>query len=364
MKRREFLKKAGVGAVAASAVFGPVYAQALPRLRWRMAAGWPRAMVPFGPESGAQYLARRVREITDGRFEISAHAAGELVGTLQVLEAVRGGAVEMGHVYPGWFSGFSPILSFESGMPFGLNTRQQNSWLYFGGGLELLRRFHADINLINFPAGSLSLQMGGWFRRELRGPEDLRGLRFRAHGVGGMAYARLGVTVQNIPTGETFLALERGTVDAAELIGPHEDEQVGMHRAARFYYYPGWQEAGSTTSVWVNLQRWRTLPRPYQEAIATACREGNERMAAEYDAKNALATARLIRGGTLFRAFPTSLLQAANRASTELLAELAAADPAFRAIYTPWLAFKQRSRRWFVTNELAFDNFVQRLSAA
>jgi TRAP-type mannitol/chloroaromatic compound transport system substrate-binding protein len=365
MKRRDFLKKAGVGAVAASAVFGPVYAQTLPRVRWRMAAGWPRALdVTFGPQSGAQYVARRIGELTEGRFEVSAHPGGELAPTLQVLDVVRAGGVEMGHGWAGWFSGLSPVLSFDSAMPMGLNFRQQNAWMLFGGGLELFRRFYADLNLVNFVAGTLTLQMGGWFRREIRAPEDLRGLRFRTPGVGGMAYSRLGVTVQAIPVGEIFLALERGAIDAAEYVGPHDDERLGLHRAARFYYYPGWQEAGGGVTVWVNLERWRTLPKPYQDAIATACSEANERMVAEYDLKNVAAMERLVRGGTQFRRFPTSVLQAANRVSTELLEELAGRDEAFRTIYTPWRAFKGRSRRWFASNEFAYEDFVRTLRPA
>jgi TRAP-type mannitol/chloroaromatic compound transport system substrate-binding protein len=205
--------------------------------------------------------------------------------------------------------------------------------------------------------------MGGWFRREIRGPEDLRGLRFRIPGQGGAVMARLGATVQVIAPGEVFLALERGVVDAAEFSGPHDDERLGLHRAARFYYYPGWQEPGPTVSILANLERWRALPKPYQEAVESATREAMVRMMAQYDAKNAPALARLIRGGTLLRPFPTSVLQAANRATTEMLEEFAARDATFREILGPWRTFREQSRRWFATNEFRYEDFVRGLRA-
>jgi TRAP-type mannitol/chloroaromatic compound transport system substrate-binding protein len=359
MKRREFLKKAGVGAVAASAVFGPVYAQTLPRVRWRMQTHWPRALDVL--QGGAEYVAARVSELTEGRFEISVHAAGELVPPPGIFDAVRGGAVEMGHTSTYFWIGVNPAFAFDSTIPFGLNARQQNAWLYFGGGLETMRRILADYNIIQFPAGNSMAQMGGWFRREIRGPEDLRGLRFRIPGQGGEVMARLGATVLLLPAGEIFLALERGVVDAAEFVGPHDDERLGLHRAARFYYYPGWHEPGATSAVLTNLERWRALPRPYQEAVESATREALVRVMAAYDAKNAPALARLMRGGTQVRPFPTSVLHAANQASHELLEDLAARNATVRGILGPWRTFREQSRRWFGTNEFRYEDVVRGL---
>jgi TRAP-type mannitol/chloroaromatic compound transport system substrate-binding protein len=361
MKRREFLKKAGVGAVAASAVFGPVYAQTLPRVRWRMTSHWPRTLDVL--HGGAEYVGRRIGELTEGRFEVSVHPAGELVPAPQLFDAVRGGAVEMGASATFFWIGINPAFAFDSAIPFGMNARQQNAYLYFGGGLEAVRRILADVNIIQFPFGNTMLQMGGWFRREIRSPEDLRGLRFRIPGQGGAVMARLGVTVQVIAPGDVFLALERGVVDAAEFSGPHDDERLGLHRAARFYYYPGWQEPGPTVSILTNLERWRALPKPYQEAVESATREAMVRMMAQYDAKNAPALARLIRGGTVLRPFPTSVLQAANRATTEMLEEFAARDATFREILGPWRTFREQSRRWFATNEFRYEDFVRGLRA-
>lgn len=355
MQRRDFLKKAGVGAVAASAVFGPVYAQALPRLRWRMATGYPRALdVAFG---GVETLARRVGEMTGGRFQITAHPAGELVPTLKVLDAVSRGSVEMGHGFSPWWVGHSPSLAFE-GQPFGLDARQQNAWLYHGGGLEAMRKVFADFNLINFPSGNLGVQMGGWFRREIRGLEDVRGLRMRIAGLGAKVWARLGVTALVIPTGEIFLALERGAVDAAEFVAAHDDERLGLHRAARYYYYPGWQEPGATLSLYIHLARWRELPKEYQEAVGAAAAETNVTMLADYDAKNGPAMDRLIRGRTQPRPFPRSILLAAERASEELYEEIAGRDATYREILTSWRRFREVVRRGNRFTEGSYAAFI------
>jgi TRAP-type mannitol/chloroaromatic compound transport system substrate-binding protein len=358
MKRRDLFKKAVVGAVAASAVFGPVYAQTLPRVRWRMTTSWARTALTH---VGGEYVARRTAELTEGRFEISVHPAGELVPAPQLLDAVQRGGVEMGFTATFFFVGVNPSFAFGTSVPFGLNARQQNAWLYFGGGLEAMQRVMADVNTIFFPGGNTAMHMGGWFRREIRGPEDFRGLRFRVAGLGGQVMARLGASVQLIPPAEIFLALERGVVDAAELVGPFDDEIAGLHRAARFYYYPGWQEPAPTVGSLVNLERWRTLPKQYQEAFISASREGNDRMIAEYDAKNLPAFRRLIAGGTQFRPFPTTVLQAANRATHEMLEEIAARDATFRGILGPWRSFREQSRRWFGTNEFRFEDFVRGL---
>jgi len=359
MKRRDFLKKVGIATVASSSVFGPVYAQTAPRIRWRMATSWPRSLdTLFG---AAELVAKRVSDLTEGRFEIQVFPAGELAPGLQVLDVVQAGNVEIGHTANYYYVGKSPSLAFDTGVPFGLNVRQQNAWLYFGGGLQAMQRVIADFNAITFPAGNTGVQMGGWFRREIRGPEDLRGLRFRIPGLGGQVMSRLGATVQTLAAGEIFLALDRGAIDGAEFVGPYDDEKLGFFRAARFYYYPGWWEPGSTVSTIVNLDRWRSLPKSYQEAIISASSEANDKVVAEYDAKNAPALARLVRAGVQLRPFPTSVLQAANRAATALYEEIAARDATYRGIYENWKRFRDESRRWFATNEFRYEDFVRTL---
>jgi TRAP-type mannitol/chloroaromatic compound transport system substrate-binding protein len=316
MKRRDFLKKVGIATVASSSVFGPVYAQTAPRIRWRMATSWPRSLdTLFG---AAELVAKRVSDLTEGRFEIQVFPAGELAPGLQVLDVVQAGNVEIGHTANYYYVGKSP-------------------------------------------AGNTGVQMGGWFRREIRGPEDLRGLRFRIPGLGGQVMSRLGATVQTLAAGEIFLALDRGAIDGAEFVGPYDDEKLGFFRAARFYYYPGWWEPGSTVSTIVNLDRWRSLPKSYQEAIISASSEANDKVVAEYDAKNAPALARLVRAGVQLRPFPTSVLQAANREATALYEEIAARDATYRGIYENWKRFRDESRRWFATNEFRYEDFVRTL---
>lgn len=354
MKRRQFLKKAGI-AVAASTTFGTVYAQAQPRIRWRMATHWPRALdVLFG---GAERLARRVEAATDGRFQISVHPAGELVPAPEIFDTVRLGRVEMGHSATYFWMGKNPSLGFTT-LPFGLTTPQQHAWLYFGGGLEAVQRVAADFNIIHFPVANTTQQMGGWFKRELRGLEDVSGLKFRAPGFGGEVWSRLGATVILLPAGEIFLALERGTVDGAEFVGPHDDVRLGLHRAARYYYYPGWHEPAATLDLMINLDSWRTLPREYQEIVKSAAAEANLTVIADYYAKNGPAMEQLLQGGTQLRRFPDSILLAAQRATEEALDEIAGRDATFRDNLTGWRRFRDIVRKVPRVGEFAFEEFI------
>lgn len=355
MKRRDFLRKAGVG-LAASSVFGTVYAQTQQRIRWRMATSWPRSLdTIFG---GAETVAKRVSELTGGQFQITAYPAGEIAPALSVLDVVQQGSVECGHTASYYYIGKNPVLAFDTALPFGLTAQQQNAWLYFGGGLETMQKIFADFNVINFPAGNTGAQMGGWYRKEIKEPEDLKGLKFRIPGLGGQVMARLGVNVQNIPGGEIFLALDRGAVDAAEWVGPYDDEKLGLNKAAKFYYYPGWWEPGPTLSVYINMDKWKALPKDYQEALRSAAAEANVTMLSEYDAKNGPALARLTAGGTQLRAYPRTVMVAAEAAANSLYDDLAKADKTYASVYTAWRNFRTQVRRWNSVNELSFANFT------
>lgn len=355
MKRRDFLKKAGVG-IAASSVFGTVYAQTLPRIRWRMATSWPRSLdTIFG---GAETVAKRVSEMTDGRFQITAFPAGEIAPALAILDVVQQGNVECGHTASYYYVGKNPATAFDTALPFGFDAKQQNAWLYFGGGLEAMQKLFADFNIINFPAGNTGAQMGGWFKKEIEGPNDIRGLKFRIPGLGGQVMARLGANVQNIPGGEIFLALDRGAIDAAEWVGPYDDEKLGLNKAARFYYYPGWWEPGPGLSTYVNLDQWKRLPKEYQEVFKSASAEANITMLSEYDAKNGPALARLTGSGTQLRPYPRTVLTAAEAAANSLYDELSRGDATYRSIYNNWRAFRTQVRRWNSVNELSYANFA------
>lgn len=337
-------------APAASPSAAQIAQSNLPDLEWPMVTSWPPALdTIFG---GAQVFAERVGALTNGKFKIGPRPAGELAPSLQVLDAVSQGAAPIGHTASYYYVGRSPVMAFGTALPFGFNCQQQNAWLYEGGGLKLLQDFYAKtFNVIQFPAGNTGVQMGGWFRKEINTPADLQGLKMLIPGLGGQVLAKLGVTAQVIADGEIFQALSTSAVDAAEWVGPYDDEKLQLHRAAEFYYYPGWWEPGPTLEVEINLNEWKNLPAEYQEAVKSAAFEANAIMLARYDARNSEALQRLVDGGTKLRAYSTEILQAAEKAAFELYDEFAAADADFKAIFEQWKAFREKILAWHNISE-------------
>lgn len=328
---------------------------ALPLVRWRMATSWPHSLdTIFG---GAETISRRVREMSSGRFLIQPFAAGELVPGLEVLEAVQNGSVECGHTASYYYLGKNPALAFGTAVPFGLTAQQQNAWLYAGGGLEAIDRLYSDFGVRSFPAGNTGAQMGGWFKRPLEGLASLQGLKMRIPGLGGKVMAALGVNVQVLPGGEIFLALDRGAIDAAEWTGPYDDEKLGLNKAARYYYYPGWWEPGPTLTALVNLQAWSRLPSEYQAMFASACHEANGLMLSRYDALNATVLQRLIKGGTQLKFYGEPILQAAREATDQILAD-SAKDATFKRVYEQWRTFRQDVFAWNRVNEFSYARFA------
>ncbi|MCS7083186.1 MAG: TRAP transporter substrate-binding protein [Bacteroidetes bacterium] len=362
MKRRAFLALAASGGAAwlagcrsRSEQTGPAVITQ-PRISWRLASSFPRGLdTIFG---AAEILARRVEALTEGRFRIRVYPAGELVPGLQVLDAVQQGTVQIGHTASYYFTGKNPALAFDTTLPFGLTARQHNAWLYYGGGLELLRAVFADFNILTFPGGNTGAQMGGWFRREIRSATDLRGLKMRIPGLGGEVMSRLGATVQVLAGGDIYPALERGAIDAAEWVGPYDDEKLGFHKVARFYYYPGWWEPSACLSFYVNRSAWDRLPRAYQQAIEVASYEANLAMLAHYDQQNPLALERLRQAGVQLRRFPEDILQAAQRIAFGLYEEQAAREPTYRKLYDAWRRFRELAYRWFGTAERSYADFA------
>ena len=355
MKRRSFLKKAAAG-VAAGAVSAPAIAQSQPVIQWRLASSFPKSLDTI--YGAGEILARRVSESTDGRFQIRIFSGGELVPGLQVLDAVQNGTVECGHTAPYYYIGKDPAFAFATALPFGLNARQQNAWMYYGGGMEAVAGLFRDYGCVQFPTGNTGAQMGGWFRKEIRDVEDLKGLKFRIGGLGGMVLAKLGVVGQQIAGGDIYPALERGTIDAAEWVGPYDDEKLGFHKVARFYYYPGWWEGGPQLSAIVNLKKWNDLPKAYKSAFESACAEANVHMLARYDARNPEALRRLVASGTQLRAFPRPVLEASLKAANELYRELAGKSAHFRRIFEGWSRFRAEQFLWFRVAEAGYDNFA------
>ena len=359
MKRREFLKSAGLG-TAAGATLLAAQAQAqtggLPTVNWRMACSWPKSLdTLFG---GAELIGKRVAAATGGKFTIKVFAAGEIVGGLQVLDAVQNGTVECGHTATYYYFGKDPTFALSCAIPFGMNARQQNAWMYHGGGLELMREFYKDYNCLNIPAGNTGTQMGGWFRKPINKVSDLKGLKMRIGGTGGLPLQKLGVVPQQIAGGDIYPALEKGTIDAAEWVGPYDDEKLGFYKVAKYYYYPGWWEGGPELDLLVNLKAWEALPAEYKAILEAACAEANVWMMAKYDAVNPDALKRLIAGGVKLQPFSNEIMAACYKATTEVYDGFAATNPRFKKVYEPWKKFRADEIQWFAVAESRFDNFM------
>jgi TRAP-type mannitol/chloroaromatic compound transport system substrate-binding protein len=358
MQRRSFLKQAGTAGagLAAVALGTPVMAQSAPEVRWRLASSFPKSLdTIFG---AANTISKMVADATGGRFQIQVFAGGELVPPFSVVDAVQNHTVECAHTAGYYFFGKDPTFAFGCAVPFGLNARQQNAWMYKGGGLDLLRDFLKNYNIINFPSGNTGAQMGGFFRKEINTVDDLKGLKFRVGGFAGTVLAKLGVVPQQIPGGDIYPALEKGTIDAAEWVGPYDDEKLGLAKVAKYYYYPGWWEGGPEMDLYVNLDAYNALPKSYQAILAGACAYANTEMLAKYDVNNPKAMRRLVAMGVKLRPFSRNIMTAAWKAANEVYDETAAANPRFRKVYEPWKRFRNEQVLWFRVAEQNFDNFM------
>jgi len=358
MKRREFLKAAGVG-MTASAVAAPAIAQSMPEVKWRLAASWPKSLdTLFG---GCEYFAKRVSEVTDNKFQIQVFAAGELVPGLQVLDAVQNGTVEMGNTALYYYWGKDPAFTFGTALPFGLNARQMNSWLRFGGGADLLNDLLKNFNCTGVAAANTGAQMGGWFRKEIKSIDDLRGLKMRIGGFAGTIMAKVGAVPQQLAAGDIYPALEKGTLDACEWVGPYDDEKLGFYKVAKYYYYPGWWEGCGQAHNIINLAKWDELPKSYQSAILTASGDAWEWVIGRYDYNNPPALKRLLSQGVLLRAFPPDVMEASYKAATEIYADLSKTNPHFKKLYDSLVAYRGDSLVWLQVAELSFDSFMIRM---
>ncbi len=367
MKRRSFLKKAGMGLAAGTAAAVPsiVNAQAagLPTVSWRMAASWPKSLDTL--YGGAELISKRVAAATGGKFTIKLFAAGEIVGALQVLDAVQAGTVECGHTAPYYYFGKDPTFAFSTSIPFGLNARQQYAWMMHGGGLELMRDFFKDYSVVNIPAGNTGCQMGGWFRKEIKSVADLKGLKMRIGGTAGLVLSKLGVVPQQIGAPDIYPALEKGTIDAAEWVGPYDDEKLGFYKVAKNYYYPGWWEGGPELDLLIGTKHWEALPAEYKAVLEAACAEAYIWMVSKYDAVNPPALKRLLSQGVKLHPFPNDVMAASYKASEEVFTEIAGKNEKFKKVYEPWKKFRDEQGQWLSIAENRFDNFMiasQRMS--
>ena len=360
MKRRDFIKVTGAGVVGAAAMAAPAIAQSTPEIKWRMAASWPKSLdTLFG---GAEMMCKMVAEATDNKFQIQLFAAGEIVPGLQVLDAVQNGTVECGHTASYYYFGKDPTFTFGSAVPFGPNQRINQAWYMQGGGKELLNEFYKGFNVHSLLAGNTGCQMGGWFRKEIKTVDDLKGLKFRIGGFAGRVLQKLGSVPQQIAGGDIYPALEKGTIDGAEWVGPYDDEKLGFYKVAPNYYFPGWWEGGPMLLAYVNLDKWNALPKHYQSILEQAGHFANSWMMAKYDQGNPAALRRLLAGGTKLHAFPPAVMEACLKAARELHAETAAANPNFKKVLESLTAFSNNGYQWFQVAEIGYDNFMARHS--
>ena len=358
MKRRDFIKVTGLGVAGAATIAAPAIAQSMPEIKWRMAASWPKSLDTL--YGGADVLAKAIAEATDNKFQVQLFAAGEIVPALQVLDAVQNGTIEMGHTASYYYFGKDPTFTFGTSVPFGPNQRLNQAWYMLGGGKELLNEFYKGYNCHAFLAGNTGCQMGGWFRKEINTLDDLKGLKFRIGGFAGRVLQKLGSVPQQIGGGDIYPALEKGTIDGAEWIGPYDDEKLGFNKIAPYYYYPGWWEGGAASHFLINLAKWNALPKNYQAILESAAAHANSWMAARYDMQNPAALKRLVAGGTQLRPFTNEVLEACLKATNELWAEISAKNPDFRKTIDAMQAYRSDQYLWWQVAEYTFDSFMIR----
>jgi len=373
MERRSFLLKASAvaatGALAAcgkeekpaapaasaSAPGAPAVIGSNPAVEWRLASSFPKSLDTI--YGGAELLSQRVKELTDGKFNIKVFAAGEIVPGLQVLDAVQNQTVQIGHTAGYYYFGKNPTLCFDTTIPFGLTARQQNAWMMQGNGMKLMREFFKEYNVVNFMGGNTCAQMGGWFRKEIKTVADLQGLKYRVAGFAGVVLARLGVVPQQIAGGDIYPALEKGTIDAAEWVGPYDDEKLGFYKVAPYYYYPGWWEGSAQLSFYASQPEYDKLPQLYKRALETATIEAHTNMMAKYDTVNPQALARLLENGVKLRPFSKEIMEACFKATQEAYADESAKNASFKKIFDDWRVFRNNEAAWFNVAEQAFSQF-------
>ena len=355
-KRRDFVVAAALtGAFAMPAMAD---GHALPELNWRLATSVPPTIEFY---AGAVTFAEEVEKMTNGKFKIRVFAGGELVPAFGVFDAVSDGTVEMGHTASYYYFGKNEAYALDTTVPFGMNYRQFQAWWTYGGGKGLIQDLFGEANIVPFPAGNTGVQMGGWFNKEIKSLADLEGTKMRIGGMGGSVVEKIGVVPQSIPGADIYPSLERGTIDAAEWIGPHDDLKLGFNQVAEYYYTPGFWEAGPNLSVYINKEKFDALPPEYQAIIEAAATRANVDMMASYDAKNPVALRQMIAGGTKLRAFPRDVLEAAYEAAQETYAEIGERNPDFKRIYEHQAAFQDAQNQWANVSEGVLNRFQQSL---
>ena len=356
MERRSFIRNTGLaGVLAAGTAPAIVHAQA--NIRWRLASSFPKALDTI--YGAAEVFAKKVGEMSGGKFQISVHAGGELVPAFGVVDGVQNATIEMAHTAPYYFFGKDETFAIGCAIPFGLNSRQMTAWMYDGNGLKLMREFYAQYNIVNFPMGNTGAQMGGWYRNEIKTLADMKGLKMRIGGFAGRVLERLGSVPQNIPGGEIYQALEKGTIDAAEWVGPYDDQKLGFNKVAPFYHYPGWWEGGPQLDLYINNKAYEGLSADYKAIVEAAAAFAHTDMQARYDARNPQALKQLVAAKTKIVPFPKAVMDAAFKEAMALYSELSAKNPNWKKIYPDYANFRRDQNLWFRFTEAQFDRYMQ-----
>jgi TRAP-type mannitol/chloroaromatic compound transport system substrate-binding protein len=380
MKRREFLKTAGLGTVAgasgllaacesgtgdgnaaqqtsapaASAAPASASGSAQP-IAWKMVTTWPKNFPGLG--TGAENFARLIGEMSGGRLTVKVYAARELVPAFESFDAVASGTAELGHGAAYYWKGKSEAAQFFAAVPFGLTAQEMNGWLYHGGGLGLWEEVYAPFGLIPMPCGNTGVQMGGWFNREINSVDDLKGLKMRIPGLGGEVLRRAGGTPVNLPGGEIFTSLQSGAIDATEWVGPYNDLAFGLYKAAKYYYYPGWHEPGTTLEAFANKTAFEALPADLQSIVRNAAKVANQDMLAEYTARNNDALRVLVDEHKVdLRQFPDAVMQRLRELSDEVVREVADKDPLSGKVFDSFNEFRSKVTAWDDISERAYLN--------
>ncbi|HCY16307.1 MAG: ABC transporter substrate-binding protein [Curvibacter sp. GWA2_64_110] len=355
MDRRSIIKHAGIAGILAAGAAPAAHAQAA--VRWRLASSFPKSLdTVFG---GAETFAKKVNEMSGGKFVVSVHAAGELMPAFGVVDALQNSTVEMAHTAAYYFFGKDDTFALSCSIPFGLNSRQMTAWMYEGNGLKLTREFYKNYNIMNFPGGNTGAQMGGWYRKQIKSLADMKGLKFRVGGFAGKVMERMGVVPQNIPAGEIYQSLEKGTLDAAEWIGPYDDQKLGFNKVAPFYHYPAWWEGGPQLEFFINNKAFDALSAENKAIVEAAASYAHTEMQAKYDVKNPTALKQLVANKTKVLPFPKDIMDRAFKESMALYEEISAKNPTWKKIYGDLAKFRAEQNLWFRFTEARFDQFMQ-----
>ena len=358
MDRRSLIKNAGIAGVLAAGIAPAVHAQAA--VRWRLASSFPKSLdTIFG---SAEKFSQTVKALSGGKFEVSVHPAGELMPAFGVVDALEKDTIEMAQTAAYYFAGKDPIFSMSCAVPFALTALQNQAWKDHGGGRKLLNDFFAKYNFNILSSGNTTTQMGGWYRKEIKSVADLKGLKMRlGGGVFGETMAKLGVVAQNMPAGDVYQALEKGTLDATEFVGPYDDEKLGFNKVAPYYYYPGWWEGGADLEFFINNKAFEKLSAENKAIVQAAGAVAAADMTSKYQAVNPQALKRLVANKTQLKLFPKSIMDAGFKASQEVYAEHSAKSPEFKKIFEDMRAFQRDQILWNRFSEFPYNQYVNGL---